>query len=121
LHVDDPASDLDPHRETIARCFAAGTIDGIMQGLASVTGAEAAWAEAVAADLRKAPRHLLEISLRLLGQAASLDLRDTLILDYRIASRLLAGGTGLEPAQYFAPLADGDLALRTRAEMQAVA
>lgn len=121
LHIDDPASDIDPHRETIARCFAAGSIDEILDRLASVTGAEAAWAQAVAADLRKAPRRLLDITLRHIGKAAALDLRDTLILDYRIASRLLAGDTNAPVASYFAPLEDGELPLRTRAEMQAVA
>lgn len=120
LHTDDPASDLDPHRETIARCFSAGTIDEILERLLAVTGADAAWAQAVAADLHKMPRNLLDITLQLLGRARSLDLRDTLILDYRIAAHLLAGDLNLPTAAYFAPPEDGDLALRTRAEMQAV-
>ncbi|MDX2204268.1 MAG: enoyl-CoA hydratase/isomerase family protein [Hyphomicrobiaceae bacterium] len=127
LHEDAGAGELEARREIIARCFSAASVGDIAARLGAVTGAHAAWAQGVAAELRGAPALALAVTLRLLREARDLDLRDTLVLDDRIATRLLAGrraAGGVSEAgeaavaRCFDPLEDGDLPLLSRAEMQ---
>lgn len=128
LHVDAGEGELEPMRETIARCFSAETVPEITARLRDVTGPHASWAGETAGKLAALDPVAATVTLRLLREARGLDLRQTLMLDYRIASRLLAARAN--PAQqadtreaaiarFFAPLADAELPLLTRAEMQA--
>jgi enoyl-CoA hydratase len=128
LHIDAGVGELEPRRETIARCFSADTVQEMAARLRAVTGTHAAWAGEVAGKLMELDPVAAAITLRLLREARGLDLRQTLMLDYRIASRLLAARASLaQPAdtsdsaiaRYFAPLEDAELPLLTRAEMQA--
>lgn len=126
-HVEQGIGELEPMREAIARCFSAQEVDAIVARLLAETGVHADWARRTAADLRKTDPLALAITLRLLREARTLDLRETLLHDYRIASRLLsARSSGAGPpatderalAALFAPLED-ELPLLSRSQMQA--
>lgn len=145
-HVDPGPSDLKTHAETIARCFSAQTVEEIIERLAAVSGPEQAWAEAVVADLKTRSPLSLKVTLRHLRESRALDLRQTLQVDYRLACRFLEGHDFHEgvravlvdkdgkpvwqPARlgdvttsmvddHFADMGPAELALPTRAEMQA--
>jgi enoyl-CoA hydratase len=129
LHADDD-SRLLAESARIARFFEAGSLDEILGRLTKAGGADKAWAEDVLRDLERKSPLALAVTQRTIQKASRLDLRETLIQDYRIGSRWLgraaAGRPGREggeaaPAaveRFFAPLEDGDLGLPTRSEMQ---
>ena len=74
----------------IGACFSGASVEEIQVRLANVTGPSRAFAQASLADLeRRAPR-ALKVTLRHVREAAGLDLRQTLEVDYRLAIRLLA-------------------------------
>ena len=110
-------------------------------------GAASAWAGAVAEELLRRSPSSLKLTHRHLRLARDLDLRGTLVQDFRIALRCLEeqdfyegvravvidkdGAPRWHPARledvtearvarYFAPPEGGDLALASRAEMQAL-
>ena len=145
-HVDPGLGELDGYRQTIAHCFGAQSVEDIIARLTSVAGAHRAWAAAVAADLNAHSPLSLKITLRHIRQAAALDLRETLRLDYRIASHCLDGHDFYEGARavlidkdgapkwsparladvtpamvdaYFQPIASAEPVLPTRTDMQA--
>lgn len=148
LHVDPGPGELQPYTETVARCFSADSVDGIISRLQREDGAARSWAASVAEDLLRLAPGSLKIAHRMVREAGTLDLRETLCQDYRIACRRLAAsdfGEGVrrhasspggqphwEPAHladtpdaqidsYFLALGDAaELKLLTRAEMQAV-
>lgn len=148
LHVDPGPGELRSYVQTIARCFAADSVEGIVSRLQREEGAARDWAASVAEDLQRLSPASLKIAHRMVREAATLDLRETLFQDYRIACRRLlapdfdegvrrhASSTGAhphwEPARlgetpdaeidsYFLALdATTELKLLTRAEMQAV-
>lgn len=148
LHVDPGPGELKPYVETIARCFSADSVDGIIARLQREGGAARTWAAGVAEDLLRLSPTSLGITHRMVREAGTLDLRETLVQDYRIACRLLLapdfdegvrrhassadGGAHWHPARladlqathidrYFLALEDTpELKLLTRAEMQAV-
>ena len=145
-HQDPGPGDLAAHRDTIAHCFGAATVEDIMARLTSVAGADKDWAAAVAADLGARSPLSLKITLRHIREAAALDLRETLHRDYRLACHFLEGADFYEGTRavlidkdgapkwssarledvtaamvdaYFAPLTSPEPVLPTRTDMQA--
>lgn len=144
-HQEPGPSELDPYRETIAQCFGAPSMEEICDRLAAVTGPHAAWASQVRDELDAKSPTALKVSLRHIRQAARLDLRNTLIQDYRLALAFLGHPDFAEgvravlvdkdnqpswrPASlqnvpdadveaFFEEPTDGDLTLASREEMQ---
>src|SRR5262245_4168981 len=134
-------------REVIARCFCADSVEEIVGRLRGESGSERAWAHTVADELARRSPTSLKLTHRHLRQAHGGDLRAALVEDYRIAHQCLEGSDFYEgvravlidkdraprwhPARledvteallapYFAAPAEGDLALASRAEMQAL-
>jgi enoyl-CoA hydratase len=147
LHADPGPGTLEALRPVIARCFSADSVPAILARLQAERGPQAGWAEGVQHDLAQRSPLSLAVTHRLVRLARGLDLRATLIHDYRLACRFLEGHDFHEgvraalvdrdraprwrPARledvteamveaYFAPLPEGELELPTRAEMQAV-
>lgn len=141
------AGDLAPYRGVIARCFSAPRVEEILARLEAEDGAHKAWAGEVAADLRRRSPLSLKITHRHIREALSRDLRETLIVDFRLAARLLEangdfyegvraalvdkdGAPRWSPSRledvteamvdaYFAPLGEGrELVLPSREAMQ---
>lgn len=145
-HSDPGLGELAPYRATIARCFSGRRVEDIVAGLEAVEGEHRTWAQGVAADLRRRSPLSLKITHRHMREARARDLRQTLQIDYRLASRILdADGDFFEGVRaalvdkdgtpvwspsriedvseamldaYFAPLGAGELVLPTREEMQ---
>ena len=87
---EDPGpGELETLRETIARCFAADSVEGVVARLEAERGAEQAWAEGVLADLRRCSPTSLKVTHRHVRLARQLDLRATLAQDYRLACRFM--------------------------------
>lgn len=145
-HIDPGVGELHDKREIIETCFAASTVEEILERLGSVSGRDQDWASAVAADLNARSPLSLKVTLRHIRQALALDLRETLHADYRLGCHFLDGHdfyegtravlidkdgqpkwspaglgfvTGAMVDDYFAPHPSGDLELPTRADMQA--
>lgn len=141
------AGELQAYRALIARCFSAERVEEIIARLDAEAGPQKEWASAAAADLRRRSPLALKITHRHIREARSRDLRETLVVDYRIAARILeANGDFYEGVRaalvdkdgaprwapsrledvteamvdvYFAPLGEGDdLVLPTREDMQ---
>ena len=135
-----------PYAAHIAYCFAADSVEEIVARLGVVGGKARDWADGVIADLKARSPMSLKVTHRHIRDARALDLRQTLIVDYRLACRFLDGHDFYEgvraalidkdgkpmwqPARleevtpamvedYFAPMGAEDLVLPTRAEMQA--
>jgi enoyl-CoA hydratase len=146
-HQDPGPGELEALRGTIARCFAADTVEGILERLRAEQGSFATWAKGVLDELSRRSPTSLKITHRHVRSARKLDLRDTLRQDFRLGCRCLDGHdfyegvrallidrdqapkwqpTRLEDVSeamvdaYFAPLGPGELELPSRAEMQAV-
>ena len=90
-HEDPGPGELDALRPAIARCFAEDTVEGIVDRLQSERGTAATWAQGVVADLAKRSPTSLKIAHRHVQLARNLDLRATLIQDFRLACRCLEG------------------------------
>ena len=145
LHRNPGEAPIDGVRTMIERCFSADTVSEIMQRL-EAESSQRAWCRETLATLRARSPMALEITLRHLRRARHLDLRQTLMVDYRLAVRLITGNDFLEgvrariiektgaprwrPAaltdighgevdRFFNPLHDRELHLPTRQEMQA--
>jgi enoyl-CoA hydratase len=129
-HVEPGASPLMTGAETLQRYFGDGSIPEVYDRLRQAQGADKSWAEGVLADLKRRSPLALGVTDRALREAARLDLRDTLIQDYRIAWRWLDTGesrytTRIEDVtdamidRFFVPLGPKELDLPTRAQMQA--
>jgi enoyl-CoA hydratase len=146
LQVDPGPGELVPYAAHIAYCFSAPTVEEIVARLGLVGGKARDWAEGVIADLRARSPISLKVTQRHIRDARALDLRQTLSVDYRLACRFLDGHDFYEgvraalidkdgtpqwqPARleevtnavvedYFVTLGPDELALPTRAEMQA--
>jgi enoyl-CoA hydratase/carnithine racemase len=144
-HVDPGPRELAPYTGIIARCFTAPTVEEIIARLQEIT-TERAWAQAVIGDLRTRAPTSLKVTHRHIRDAAARDLRQTLMVDYRLACRFLErhdfyegvraalidkdGKPRWSPARledvssimvddYFAPMGADELVLLTRQEMQA--
>lgn len=124
------AGELAALGEVIAQCFAADSIEAILDRLSQVRGRDADWAAKTRAVIAAAPALPAALTLRLLRESRHGDLREALIRDFRVACRLIgrgdrmAVGSGV-PAQMLADMLSSlgaqDLQLSTRAEMQAPA
>lgn len=146
LHEEPGKGEVEAQAAMIADYFGAETFDGIIAKLKTPTPAAKTWAEATLADLMRRSPMSLKITDRHIRSCRRLDLRETLIQDYRLAWRCLeasdfaegvraalvdkdnqpnwrpaaleAIGDG-DVARYFAPLGENDLVLPTREQMQA--
>jgi len=145
-HQDPGPGELEALRPAIARCFSDITVEGIVDRLRSERGASATWAQGVVEDLAARSPTSLKITHRHVQLARNLDLRATLIQDFRLACRCLEGEdlyegvravlidrdrkprwqpgrlqdvSGAMVEAYFAPLRAKELALPSRAKMQA--
>ena len=144
-HADPGEPELAPYRETIAQCFSALTVEEIVERLERIEGNAREWTGAVIKDLRARSPLSLKITHRHIRDAKVLDIRQTLMMDYRLAylslenhdfhegARALLidkdGAPKWRPgrledvteamiADYFAPLGAEELVLPTREEMQ---
>ncbi|WP_198150977.1 enoyl-CoA hydratase/isomerase family protein [Hyphomicrobium sulfonivorans] len=145
-HVDPGPGELAPLETTIAHCFSAPTVEEIIARLQVVGGDHRAWAGEVADELATRSPLSLKITHRHIRDAAALDLRQTLAIDYRLACRFLEGADFYEGVRavlidkdgrarwnphrledvsdvmvddYFASLGESELILLTRQQMQA--
>jgi len=145
-HVDPGPRALAPYTGLIARCFSAPTVEEIIARLGEIGGAERDWAHGVVDDLKARAPLSLKVTHRHIRDAAARDLRQTLMIDYRLACRFLDGRDfyegvraalidkdgkpGWQPGRleevtpamvedYFASMGSGELVLPTRQEMQA--
>jgi enoyl-CoA hydratase len=144
-HVDPGPGELAAHDETIARCFSAATVEEIISRLEAVAGADRDWAHGVVQDLRARSPLSLKVTHRHIRDAAALDPRQTLQVDYRLVCRFLDGHDFFEGVRaalidkdghprwqpprledvteemvegYFASMGSDELKLLTRREMQ---
>jgi enoyl-CoA hydratase len=145
-HIQPGPGALEAHRAAIARCFGAESVEGILARLQAERGAAQTWAQEVVEDLATRSPTSLKITFHHVRRAKSQDLQQTLKDDFRLAVRCLAGHDFAEGVRaslidrdrnprwqpgrledvsqrmvesYFAPLDRGELALASRAEMQA--
>jgi enoyl-CoA hydratase len=130
LHQQPGPGTLAPYASTIATCFSADTVETILERLAAVTGAHAAWAKGARAAIAAAPPLATALTLRLLRENRHCDLREAITRDFRIASRLLAKPEPMATkgpvtpqmlGELLATLGEDDLRLASRADMQAPA
>jgi enoyl-CoA hydratase len=89
LHQDPGLAVLTEFRDVIDRCFSGAEIGDILGSLRSESGPFAAWAQAVAAELDTRSPLSLVLTLKHLRAAVAMDLRQTLMMDYRLAVRCL--------------------------------
>jgi enoyl-CoA hydratase len=145
-HEEPGPGELTALRPVIARCFSQPTMEAIIDRLQAESGTDAAWAQGVIKDLSARSPTSLKLTHRHVRLARSLDLRATLIQDFRLASRCLEGHDLYEGVRamlvdrdrtpkwrperlqdvseaivesYFASLGADELALPSRAAMQA--
>ena len=146
-HQDPGPGELEGMSGAIAHCFAADTVEGIVERLRAEQGSSATWAVGVLDDLSRRSPTSLKITHRHVRSARKLDLRETLRQDFRLGCRCLDGHDFYEGVRallidrdqapkwqpsrledvseamvdaYFAPLGPDELELPSRAEMQAV-
>lgn len=135
-HGDPGPGELAVLEAVIARCFSAPSVEEILVRLDAEGGVHATWAEETAARLRRRSPLALKVTRRLLAEAATLDLRELLMLEHRVLCSLMAApGAGRRscssPArcrldeitaahvrECFSNHGSQNLALPTRAEMQ---
>lgn len=137
---------LQGERSIIEDYFSAADIGGIVRNLEKATGSSKEWAEKTLADLRSMSPLSLAITDRHIRSALQLEIRETLIQDYRVADRCLSAHDFFEGVRaflrdkdkkpvwqypsieavppdvvnsYFEPLNSGDLSLPSREDMQA--
>ena len=143
LHEEPGPAPIDRVADVIERSFAARTVGEILRRLEEETS-NRDWCDATAATLMARSPLALEVTLEHLRRARHLDLRQTLMVDYRLAVRLVGGndffegvrtrliakeGTprwrpptldDVEPAmvaRYFDPMPGMEMQLPTRSEM----
>jgi enoyl-CoA hydratase len=146
LHQEPGLPPLNDVRVVIDRCFTAATVATIMRRLEAEQGGCKPWAQAVHAELATRAPLSLAVTLRHLQAATAMDLRQTLMMDYRLAARCLSApdfAEGVRAAlidkdhaprwspqrleevtpgmvdRYFRVEAEDELLLPTRQEMQA--
>ena len=95
-HVAPGQPPLEMHSDAIMRCFSCATVEEISARLETETR-DRDWCAGVAHELSQRSPLSLKLSLRHIRNARHLDLRQTLIIDHRIACRLLARRSN-EPA-----------------------
>jgi enoyl-CoA hydratase len=145
-HEDPGPGEIEALSPAIARCFFGTTVEGIIAALRAERGPAASWAEGVLHDLARRSPLSLKITHRHVRSARALDLRATLMQDYRLVLRCLEGHDFYEGVRaalidkdhapkwqpgsleevtdavldsYFAPLDGDELNLASRELMQA--
>ena len=145
-HVDPGTSPLMAEAPVIARYFQAGSLSDILARLKAASGTDKAFADAALALLAKRSPLALAVTDRMIREAARLDIRGALMLDYRLAHRFadqpdfregvrafliekdghpcwipptIEDVTPAMLAAIFAPVGADELVLPTRQEMQA--
>ena len=146
LHRDPGEGELAEHQAAIDEAFGGGSVEDIRLRLEGIQGHSRAWAQEVIADLGKRSPTSLKVTHRHIIEGRQLDIRQMLMMDYRLVARFLDGHDFYEgvraalidkdgaarwrPARledvtgglldaYFEPLPAGeDLVLPTREEMQ---
>ncbi|MFM9939992.1 MAG: enoyl-CoA hydratase/isomerase family protein [Hyphomicrobiaceae bacterium] len=146
LHQDPGPAPIAADAARIARYFGHATLTATLADLGRAPAADQAWAAAVLSDLARASPLALRVTDAAVRRAAALDLRETLAQDYRLAWRfveaadvqagvkaVLVEKSGTPAWQhatveavsdaaveaFFGPLGPDELALPTRAAMQA--
>ncbi len=144
-NVDMGPSELEPYAARIAWCFSASSLEETIERLGAVEGPDQDWARGVIADLRKQSPLSLKVTHRHIREARSLDIRETLQVDYRLSCRFIEGHDFYEGVRaalidkdgaprwqtdrleavtaamvegYFATMGCNELVLPTRADMQ---
>jgi enoyl-CoA hydratase len=112
-HEEPGDGDLDRYADNIARCFSAPTLGEVFDRLRSERQ-ERDWCDGVLADLAQRAPLSLAITLRHIREARALDLRHTLMVDYRLACRMIAAPDFAEGVR--ARLIDKDHSPRWRPE-----
>jgi enoyl-CoA hydratase len=90
-HEDPDPGELAALRPAIARCFSQSTVEGIIDHLQAERGTEADWAQGVIKDLSARSPTSLKLAHRHVRLARDLDLRATLVQDFRLGCRCLDG------------------------------
>jgi enoyl-CoA hydratase len=146
LNEHQEPGDLQKERGQIIEHFSEPSLDRIFRSLSNADSKGSEWAKRTLSGLRKCSPVSLAITHRHIRAALCFDIRETLIEDYRLAVRCLEnrdfhegvrallrekdGAPAWQPERYedvatnmidayFAPLAEGDLELPARTEMQA--
>jgi enoyl-CoA hydratase len=89
LHEHPGESWLEKHREPIGRIFSASSISGIMKGLENEKGPWQAWAQETIGTLTKKSPLALKITFEQLQRGKGyITLKEALIVEYRLATRL---------------------------------
>lgn len=146
LHQDPGPGELERYEDVINRAFSAAAVEDIVSRLQVVHGDKREWAQGVVADLSHRSPLSLKVTHRHLKEAQEMDIRHTLMADYRLVCRFLEGHdfyegvraalidkdgdpkwqpasleavTAADVERYFMPLpASETLHLRTREDMQ---
>ncbi len=79
---------LGAHREEVERCFSGDSVEGI---LAALDGEGGEWPRATATTIRTKSPTSLKIAFRELREGKTLSFDDCMRMEFRIASRILAG------------------------------
>lgn len=79
---------LAANRDSVDRCFSAGSVEEIIARLGD-SGGE--WAELTAAALRRMSPFALKIAFRQIREGAKQDFEDCMILEYRLSQRVVPG------------------------------
>jgi enoyl-CoA hydratase/carnithine racemase len=90
LHRDPGEGELARRTPVIDRIFSAPTVEEILERLDAERGQEEDWAKAVASDMRKKSPSSLKIALAQMQRGKALSLADSLRLEFRLASQLVA-------------------------------
>lgn len=145
LHTSQETGPVQAEQTRIEDLFGGDTLSQILAALEKAANAGEEFARETLADLRKRSPLALAITDRHIRSARNLDLRETLIQDYRLACRCLKKSDFMEGVRallidkdnrpnwqharvedltddeisaYFEPFGAGDLVLPTRSEMQ---
>lgn len=82
-------SELVPVIDVIRHCFAANSVPAILSRLEAVSGEHEAWAGKVIEELKTKSPLALAVTFKHICNAADMDLRETLMVDYNLVSRFL--------------------------------
>jgi enoyl-CoA hydratase len=88
-HQDPGPGEIEPYRDTIAQCFAAATVEEIIERLEATTGVNKDWAVGVAGELRARSPLSLKVTHRHILQSRDRDLKSTLEIDYVLGIKFL--------------------------------
>ena len=138
LHRDPEPGEVQQLQAVIDRVFGGESVEAILDALKSETGEASEWCKACVADIERNAPLSLKIAYRQMREGVTMELKQALQLDYRIAHRFMVGEQLFEGVRaaiidkdkspkwlpstlaevsagmvdaYFAPLEQGDLEL----------